>query len=126
MNENLAVRATRGMPGIGMLGSVCGTVSGATMVIGLRTTSKDNIRDRQASHKTYEMVRKFFARFEDRHSSINCRDLLGRDISSWEKSQAAAKDKAFANCPRFVESAVNILEELFDSENSPVEEASQD
>ena len=71
------------------------------------------INDPEAKGKTSETVKEFVARFEKRHSSIKCRELLGRDISTRENLQAAAKDNAFANCPRFVGSAVEILEELF-------------
>ena len=45
MEEELAVKATRGMPGIGLLGDTCGAVTGAALVIGLATTNPDNIGD---------------------------------------------------------------------------------
>jgi len=118
MEKDLAVRATRGMPGIGLLGNVCGAVSGATLVIGLKTTNENNIYDTEARHKTYETVREFVARFEESHSSINCRELIGHDISTQEKSEAAMKDNAFVNCPRFVVSAVTILDDMCSSEKS--------
>jgi C_GCAxxG_C_C family probable redox protein len=118
MEKDLAVRATRGMPGIGLLGNVCGAVSGATLVIGLKTTHESNIHDIQARDKTYETVREFVAKFEKHHSSIKCRELLGRDISTREKLQAASEENAFANCPKFVESAVNILDDILDGETN--------
>ena len=113
MDKITALRAAQGMPGIGGLGNVCGTVSGATLVIGLKTMNENNIDDPQAKKRTSETVREFVARFEKRHSSIKCRELIGHDISTPEKIQAALKDKAFANCPNFVGTAVEILEELF-------------
>ena len=113
MDKITALRAAQGMPGIGGLGNVCGTVSGATLVIGLKTMNEHNIDAPEAKGKTSETVKKFVARFKKRHSSIECRELLGRDISTRENLQAAAKDNAFANCPGFVKSAVEILEELF-------------
>jgi C_GCAxxG_C_C family probable redox protein len=118
MEKDLVVRVTRGMPGIGGLGNVCGAVSGATLVIGLETTNENNIHDTEAQRRTYESVREFVARFEERHSSIECRKLLGRDISTWEKLQAARKDNAFANCPKLVESAVNILDDILSNERT--------
>jgi C_GCAxxG_C_C family probable redox protein len=66
MKKGLAVRATRGMPGIGLLGQVCGAVSGATMVIGLKTTNENNIHNTEARNKTFKTVREFVARFEER------------------------------------------------------------
>ena len=118
IEKNLVVRATRGMPGIGLLGNVCGAVSGATMVIGLKTTNENNMFDTEARHKTFETVREFVARFKECHSSIKCGELLGRDISTWEKYQAAGMDNAFANCPKFVESAVNILDDILSNERT--------
>jgi len=113
MDRELAVRLTRGMPGIGCLDNVCGAVSGATMVIGLKTSNENNINDMEAQHKTNEIVREFVARFRDRYSSIECRELLGYDISTREKVEAAVKEGAFINCNKYVGYAVEILEELF-------------
>jgi len=116
MDQDLAGAAGRGMAGgIGGLGNVCGAVSGAVMAIGLKTTNKDNLNDMDAAFKTMEIVREFVARFEEQHSSIQCRKLIGYDISSKEKSALAMKENAFAECPRYVESAVKILDELLGS-----------
>lgn len=117
MKKDLAAAVGRGMAGgIGGMGHVCGAVSGAAMVIGLKTTSEDNIRDMKAGYETMETVKKFIARFEEKHSSINCRDLIGHDISTREKSAVAMEENAFANCPKFVESAVTILDDIFISQ----------
>jgi C_GCAxxG_C_C family probable redox protein len=119
MEKDLAARVGRGMAGgIGSLGNVCGVVSGSVMVIGLKTTNTNNIRDRDAGYKTMETVREFVARFEEQHPSIKCRELMGHDISTREKAEVAMKEKAFANCPRFVESAVTILDEILSSERT--------
>jgi C_GCAxxG_C_C family probable redox protein len=117
--EDLAAGLGRGMAGgIGGLGHVCGAVSGATLVIGLKTTNQDNILDKAAGFNTMAAVRDFMDRFEARHSSILCRELIGCDISTPEKSMAAMKSNAFANCPGYVESAVAILEEMFRPEKT--------
>jgi C_GCAxxG_C_C family probable redox protein len=117
MEKNLAAGVGRGMAGgIGGLGNVCGAVSGAIMVIGLKTTNEDNIHDMEAGFKTMEAVREFISRFEEQHSSIKCRELIGHDISTREKSAVAMKENAFANCPQFVESAVTILDNILSSE----------
>jgi C_GCAxxG_C_C family probable redox protein len=111
METDLAARVGRGMAGgIGGLGNVCGAVSGAVMVIGLKTTNKDNIHNMETGLKTMETVRKFIARFEEQHNSIKCRELTGHDLSTPEKSAAAMKENAFVNCPKYVESAVTILD----------------
>ncbi len=119
METELAARVGRGMAGgIGGLGNVCGAVSGAVMVIGLKTTNKDNIRDMDTGLKTMGTVREFIARFEERHNSIKCRELTGHDLSSPEKSAAAMKENAFVNCPKYIESAVTILDDILGSEKT--------
>jgi C_GCAxxG_C_C family probable redox protein len=114
VDENLAVRLTRAMPGIGSSGLVCGAVSGATMVIGLKTTNENNAWDLAAQHESNSIVRDFIAKFEEKHSSTNCRELLGRDISSQAKFDAAVASNAFINCPKLVKSAVTILDDIFE------------
>lgn len=119
MEKNLAAALGRGMSGgISGLGNVCGAVSGAVLVIGQKTTTEDNIHDREAKYKTMETVREFVARFEEQHASIKCRELIGHDISTREKSAAASKENAFVNCPKFIESAVTILDDMFSSERA--------
>jgi C_GCAxxG_C_C family probable redox protein len=104
----------RGMAGgIGGLGNVCGAVSGAILVIGLKTTSEENLQDMDAGFETMAKAREFVDRFEKLHSSIQCRELIGHDISSREKSEIAMKEGAFANCPGYVASAATILDEMF-------------
>jgi C_GCAxxG_C_C family probable redox protein len=116
MDQDLAGAAGRGMAGgIGGLGDVCGAVSGAVMAIGLKRTNEGNINDTEAGFETMEIVREFVARFKEQHSSIQCMELIGYDISSKEKSALAMKDNAFAKCPGYVESAVKILDDLLSS-----------
>jgi len=116
MDMSLAAGAGRGMAGgIGGLGHVCGAVSGAALVVGLKTTNENNINDMAAGFKTMDTVKEFVTRFEKQHSSIMCRDLIGYDISTPEKSEAAMKAEAFVNCPAYVQSAVTILDEILGS-----------
>ena len=116
MDQDLAGAAGRGMAGgIGGLGNVCGAVSGAVIAIGLKMTNKDNINDMEAGFKTMETVREFIARFEEQHSSIKCRELIGHDISTREKSALAMKENAFAKCPGYVQSAAQIVDDLLGS-----------
>ena len=107
IDEKLAAGITRSMPGIGGLGYVCGTVSGATMVIGLKNTV-----DPEVTYDSSEIVREFVTKFKEIHSSIECRNLLGWDISSPEKFKVARENNAFANCPKYVTSAVELIEKL--------------
>ena len=89
-------------------GEVCGAVSGAIMVIGLKYGEG-------ADYKAiaYPKAAEFMDRFKEKNSSYVCRDLLGCDISSEEGVLCARKKGLFTDsCPRMVESAVDILEEM--------------
>jgi C_GCAxxG_C_C family probable redox protein len=116
MDEELAGRLGLGMAGgVGSQGNVCGAVSGATMVIGLKTLDAEKLKDRAAAMETIEEVKEFIAKFEEKHSSIICRELIGRDISTKEKKIQAMKENAYANCPGYVQSAAEIVDEMFSS-----------
>jgi C_GCAxxG_C_C family probable redox protein len=112
MDEVLAARLTRGMPGIGGSGNVCGTVSGAALIICLATTNESNLFDSDAQQKTLEIIREFISKFENIYPSTQCKDILGHDISSREKFRIAEEKGYFAHCHKVVENAVTILEEL--------------
>jgi C_GCAxxG_C_C family probable redox protein len=119
MEEELAAGLGRGMAGgVGSMGKVCGAVSGATMVIGAKMTNKDNINDMEAGMKIMDTVKEFAAKFEEQHSSIICRELIGRDISTPEKRQAAMEAKAYANCPKYVQTAAAIVDEMLGADKS--------
>jgi C_GCAxxG_C_C family probable redox protein len=98
--------------GMARTGNTCGAVTGAFMVIGLRhgmTKAEDN----KAKEKTYELAREFTVRFTSRNKSIVCRELLGHDLSTHE-GREAVKEKKLATtlCPKFVQDAVEIVEEI--------------
>lgn len=119
IEKDLAAGLGRGMAGgIGGLGHVCGAVSGAVMVIGLKTTNKNNIDDMAAGFKTMDTAQEFVSRFREKHASIQCRELIGHDISTPETRAAAMKANAYADCPNYVSSAVAILEEMFSRDKS--------
>lgn len=98
--------------GIAHRGGICGAVSGAFMVIGLRY-GRTEAEDIKARDKTYEKVREFIKRFEKSLGSIICKELLGRDLSSEEGFKLAEEEKLFETlCPKFVQNAAEILQEL--------------
>lgn len=94
------------------LGRTCGAVTGAIMAVGLKhgRTRPDDAAARDA---TSVRVRRLTAEFERRHGSIECRQLLGCDIDTPEKRQAARESGLFARtCPPLVRSATEILEDV--------------
>lgn len=98
--------------GIGGTADVCGAVTGAVMVIGLKygRTQPD---DTEAKQKTRTLVKEFINRFKIRNKSIDCRELLGFDISTPEGMESANEKKLFDTvCPKLIEDAMDILEQL--------------
>jgi C_GCAxxG_C_C family probable redox protein len=104
--------------GMGRMADTCGAVTGAFMVLGLKhgTTVAG---DREGKEQTYQQVREFVQRFRARCGSIVCRDLLEWDISTPEGiDEAKERGLLTTLCPRFVQIAAEILEEMLPQRGS--------
>lgn len=98
--------------GMARMGETCGAVTGALMVIGLKH-GKTKADDDEAREKTYELANQFALRFKARNKSVLCRELLGYDLSMEQGREAVAEKNLFMTlCPRFVQDAAEILEEI--------------
>ncbi len=93
------------------MGSVCGALTGAMMALGLGAgisryspEAKDEIGALNA-----ELVR----RWREEIKAIDCRDILGIDPTDPVQKQAAQEAGIIAQrCPRCVESATRITQEM--------------
>ncbi len=95
-------------------GEVCGAVSGALMVIGLKYGHSIE-GDTDTKNAVYAMTEEFIKKFEARNGSIICRKLLGYDISNEDEYKKIKEKGLFQSiCPGFVTDAVEILEEMGD------------
>ena len=100
--------------GFGHRGEVCGAVTGAMMVLGLKTGYIDP-QDKATKQAVYTLAGELQNRFAARQGTTFCRDLLGMDISSPEQLELARAEGLFqTRCPHFVQTAVDILEDMFD------------
>ncbi len=98
--------------GMASMGLTCGAVTGAMLAIGLKH-GRTRPEDEEAKQKTYRLVHEFLRRFQDRHGSIVCRELIGVDLSAPDGHKLGAERGVFENlCPGFVAAAVEILEEI--------------
>ena len=98
--------------GMARMGKTCGAVTGALMVIGLKYGMVD-LADKDAKEKTYAMVHEFMDRFTAIHGSIECKELLGCDLSTVERRLHAKEQNLVVTiCPELVQHAAEILEEL--------------
>lgn len=97
--------------GMGM-GSECGAVTGAFMVIGMKY-GKTRDDDSRADSETFKRMDRLVEEFRQRHEHIDCSSLLETDMSSKTGIiMASLKGHFKKRCPRFVESAAEILEEV--------------
>lgn len=98
--------------GVGSTGNICGAVSGGVMAIGMKypRTDPDSLEVRQENIKK---TQEFMARFKERNGSIECRELLGLDLSAPEQAAQARERELFkTTCPKMVRDAVEILEDI--------------
>jgi C_GCAxxG_C_C family probable redox protein len=95
--------------GMGRQRGTCGAVTGAYMLIGLKhgNTREDDIQSRE---RTYELVREFADKFSERNKYTSCKELLGIDLLNGDKD--AISEKIGAVCPKIVQDASEIIEDL--------------
>ena len=96
---------------MGMMGETCGAVTGAFIILGLKFGASDT-EDKESKAKTSELVKSFATEFKTRNGSVICRDLLGFDIDSREKTPDASRIIT-ERCPGFIRSSVEILGDIF-------------
>lgn len=72
--------------GVGRQGYVCGALSGGVIAIGLKY-GRDKAADISERDKSYTLVRELFKRFKEEFGSINCRELIGLDLTTSEGIQ---------------------------------------
>jgi C_GCAxxG_C_C family probable redox protein len=113
LEKALALKIACGFgAGIGRMGKTCGAVTGALMVIGLKH-GQVNLADEESSQRTYTLVKEFIDRFTAIHSSIECKELIGYDLSNSGELKSAIDSGVFQNkCPNFVYDSALILEEV--------------
>lgn len=112
LSEQLALKIGCGFGGGMRNGEICGAVSGAVMVIGLRF-GHSLAEDSDKKSLCYEKTREFTNAFKRKNNSIVCRDLLGCDIYVGNCMQEAAEKGLFRTvCVDMICDAIQLLEEM--------------
>jgi len=113
LDRDMARRISQGFgAGVGRSNNICGSLSAAIMVIGLRY---GGIRpdDTAAKEKTYAVVREFLQEFKTLHGSVACTDLLGYNLSDPKQfADAKTHHVAMERCPVFIRAAVELVEKV--------------
>ena len=112
LGSEFALKIGCGFGGGVRSGEICGAVSGAVMVIGLKY-GNGSIEDLESKGNCYAKTSEFLDKFRDINGSVVCRDLLGCDISTAAGLQLA-KDKGLfsTTCVDLVRSSCELLEGL--------------
>lgn len=112
LSDDLALRLAAPFgAGFARQGQVCGALTGALMVLGLKhgNVSPDG------KEQTYRIAEGFVRQFHFRHGAILCRELIGYDVSRPEELQAARAAHAFtAVCPALVQRTAQVLAEFLE------------
>lgn len=98
--------------GMGRLREVCGAVSGMFIVAGL-LYGYEGPETGQVKAEHYKKIQELAHRFEEKHGSIVCRELLGLNVKR-EAPTPEARTKEYYKkrpCPEIIGDAAEILEE---------------
>lgn len=113
LDEKLALMLGTEFGGGARNGEMCGAVSGALMVLGLKYGHFDAADNEQKS-RAYAIAVEYTRRYKEANGSIVCRDLLGYDLTKPEEMDCIKTQGLFGSvCPAAIKSAVELLEEIF-------------
>ena len=97
--------------GIGRTGGMCGAVSGALMVLGMKYGM--TVADGAKRERMYAIAQEFMKRFAGRRGTLVCNDLVGADIRTAEGRQSMKERNTHATvCSHVIEDAAGILDEM--------------
>jgi C_GCAxxG_C_C family probable redox protein len=116
LSEENALRISTGFgSGMGRMCEVCGALTGAFMVIGLKhgKVLTDGSRYGSDTETAYQLVADIAHRFKERNRSIYCRDIIGHDLNNPEEREEVVRLGLFSTtCGKCIRDAVELLEEL--------------
>ena len=104
--------------GMGRLREVCGSVSGMFMVAGL-LYGYDGPETGQVKADHYARIQELAKRFEEKHGSIVCRELLGLSVRHDIPVPEARTSEYYKKrpCPEIIGDAAEILEQFINKQN---------
>ncbi len=112
LSDKIAKKISCGfLGGVANNGEICGAVSGAIMLIGLKY-GKYLESDNESKDKTSELVNQYIESFKKEYGSIICKELLKYDLSKEEEKIMARDSGIFKElCPVLVKRSVELVEE---------------
>ena len=99
--------------GMGLCGSVCGSLTGSIMAVGIKYGSNDAGEEKNLM--AYGKANALYQKFEKKHGSVLCRELIKYDLTKPEQVAKARQEGIFEKvCAKFVKTAV---EDYLEMEN---------
>lgn len=112
LDQKDALKLTCGFGGGMRSGEICGAVSGAVMVIGLKY-GQNECDDIAAKQECYNKTVEFTDGFKEKNNSIVCKKILGYDLSIPEDMEKIKQQGLFnKTCVQMITDAVELLEKL--------------
>ena len=94
-------------------GGICGCVTASLLVLGMALgfyDPQDREREVYGNKKTEEFIQRFTEKMD---GVVNCRDILGQDISKPEGMAAIRKEGLILHkCPKIINISIEILEDM--------------
>ena len=94
-------------------GGTCGCITASLLILGMALgfyDSQDRELEVYGNQKTDEFIRRFT---EKMGGAVNCRDILGKDISKPEELAVIRKEGLILQkCPNALDASIDILEEM--------------
>ena len=95
--------------GMARLQETCGAISGAAMVLGLKSGFKEEHR-RDKSNEVYAQIRSLVDEFKAQKSTIKCRELLNCDLTTEEGQKYFAEHNLKNNCREYIRICCELLD----------------
>ncbi len=100
VDEDIMFKISEGFgAGVGGMQGMCGAISGAVMLAGLKNSV--GTKDTKTKADTYKITKEILEKFEEKNSSVICKDLKGVETK-----------KVLRSCPGCIEDAMQLVDEL--------------
>ena len=115
MDTDAALKVSAGLGGgVGRSREVCGAVSAAAMLVGMKYGATDG-EDSEAKQRTYAVVQQIIAEFRKTNPSIVCRELLGLEEAVSTNPVPEARTEQYYKkrpCAEIVEDSAKAVEKI--------------
>ncbi len=113
LDEKQGLKLATGLgAGINYQGKTCGAVLGAFIILGLRY-GVENAGEQEGKLKLRMILDKFSEEFSDQYHSLECKGILGMDVSNKIELETLREKNVFKEyCPRVVESSAEIVKRM--------------